>query len=1034
MVPPARLKKSLLCACFFASGASGLLYEVLWTRILGLTFGHTVYAVTTVLGAFMGGLALGSWLLGRLADRGGRPLRLYGLLEIGIGLYCLAAPSLLSLTRDGYLSLSAAGAGGLPGKTLAQFVLAFAVLIVPTTLMGGTLPAVARALVATPPESGRTVALLYGINTLGAALGALAAGYVLLPAIGLAATNRLGVAMNLLAGVAALALSRGERASEPAGEKIPRSVPESREGPDRFLLWCFAVSGAAGMSYQIVWVRSLVLVIGSSTYAFSAILVTFLAGIALGSFLFGRFRHAEGARLFAVLQIGIALCAFLLVPLFDRLPGLFIALFKGFGGSFGTVQAIQFLVVFAVVLLPTTLMGMTFPCLAALLARRVDRFGGDIGMLYAYNTLGAIAGSVATGFFLVPRIGAHAALALAIGGNALLGAAVLLRRTSARARVPAVVVAVFAVLLLLSPRWDRKLMSSGVFTLRKMPPSMDALVGSRVKELLFFREGISSTVSVVRNDTGETALLINGKADASSASDMETQVNLANVPMLLHPSPQRVAVVGLGSGVTAGIAALYPETARIDIVEIEPAVVEASRLFAAENRGILADPRVRVRIDDGRSYFQGTRDVFDVVISEPSNPWMAGIANLFSGEFFEAVRARLAPGGIYCQWLQGYSIAPAELKMIARTFQDVFPAASLWSASEGDFLLIGHKDRVWIASPDSIHRRAAGRPGLRDAFLVYDGAPVLGLAASFLLGPPELRAFAGDGPRNTDDRPLLEFSAPRSLYAMQGEDFARIRREILGFKTGSIPPFLAGPRLDAPETHARLGKYLLGRERPDEAAAEFTKASSLGWRPGFDWRRTSWAGPVAKQPAAVRRESFDGEKPILPMFPRLGSHRPEAAQVQGFAVWAGNMELFAAGSGVVPKAGASGSAALKIVGVAGVGSAAYFAPVSVRPATQYQVEFHLKSGMNPRGEAGAGVVEYDAFLPAGEQPTQEVLRNHLVGMHDGVRVAGPRQWQRHAFSFRTSPRTRMVHLVLYREGEHDRGPVFFDDIRIAEEP
>lgn len=1036
--PSSRFRNPVLYGCFFASGAAGLLYEVLWSRILGLTFGYTVYAVTTVLAAFMAGLALGGVLLGRYADRCRNPLRLYAILEIGIGAYCLAAPSLLSLARHVYLAASVAGSEGLAARMPVQFALAFGVLVIPATLMGGTLPAVARALVTAPGEAGKRIGFLYGINTLGAALGAFAAGYGLLPSIGLSATNVLGVALNLSAGAAMLLISRGDRLRTPAGKERPRAATVIREESDTLLLWAFAASGALGMTYQIVWFRSLVLVIGSSTYAFSAILVTFLAGIAIGSFLYARMgarlQAPDGPFLFAVLMIGIGTSAFLLVPLFDRLPRIFFFLFRGYGGSFGYILGVQFLIVFLVVLIPTTLMGMTFPCLAAHLARRIDRFGSDLGALYAWNTVGAIAGSVAAGFLLVPSIGAYRTLTLAIGGNVLLGAAILLRRTPSRRWVAFSVLGAFAVALLLWPPWDRRLMNSGVFHLPKLPPSIDALIGSRSLDQLFFREGISSTVSVVKDDRGVTALLVNGKADANNADDMETQVNLANVPMLLHPSPRRIAVLGLGSGVTAGTAALYPETIRIDIVEIEPAVVAASDHFRKENRGILSDPRVRIHIDDGRSHFEGIGKRYDVVISEPSNPWMAGIANLFTKEFFRSVRTRLEPGGIFCQWLQAYSIAPEELKMVARTFQDVFPAASLWAAGEGDFLLIGHRDKVWVTTPAAIHARAAGHPALREAFSIYGGAPVLGLAANYLLGPAELRAFAGSGPRNTDDRPLLEFSAPRSLYAFGPKNVPTIKREILSFKAGIVPPFLADPSLETPGTYNRLGRYLLWRDRPEEAASAFAKASSLGAGVRFDWRKTAWAGPMDSVAAPKRRETFDGAKPVLPMFPRLGSHRPAEEGAADRAVWEGNMEFFAGETGAERGAGTGGGRALKIVSVAGVGSSAYFAPLAVRPSTGYRVEFLLKSGMNPKGIAGAGIAEYDTYLSTGEQPSPEGNRKHLLDAADGVRVSGPGDWQPLSFRFRTSPRTRMVHLVLYREGEHDRSPVYFDDVRIVEEP
>jgi spermidine synthase len=513
----------LIYLCFFVSGAAGLMYEIIWARILGLTFGHTVYAVTTVLAAFMGGLALGSWYFGKVADRISRPLVLYALLEIGIGLYCLVIPFLLTLVREIYPSFFGSVPGGVPVRTLLQFTLAFLVLIIPTTLMGGTLPAVCRALVDRPPDAGRKVGLLYGVNTIGAALGAFAVGYWLLPSIGVKATNHLGVAVNLFAGAAVLLFfSRDTIGSPPANGAIS-TVPHGREPLDTLLLWSFAISGAVGMSYQIVWVRALILVIGSSTYAFSAILVTFLLGISLGGFLFSRLHRRNGFRFFAILQFGIALAAFALIPIFDGLPGLLFSLFQGFTGPFRYILFSQFLIVFTVVLLPATLMGMTFPCITGLLTRRMASFGGDLGRFYAYNTGGAIAGSLLTGFFLLPFLGVQGTLAIGIGLNGLMGAAVLFLTEPAKKKVLAFLILPICLASVFFPKWDRRIMASGVFYLGQRAPSLKDLTSSHVKEILFFREGVSSTITVARNPHGILALLVNGKVDASNGDDMETQ-------------------------------------------------------------------------------------------------------------------------------------------------------------------------------------------------------------------------------------------------------------------------------------------------------------------------------------------------------------------------------------------------------------------------------------------------------------------------------------------------------------------------------
>jgi spermidine synthase len=806
----------LLYLCFFASGASGLLYEVLWARILGLFFGHTVYAVTTVLAAFMGGLALGSRVFGRISDRVANPLRLYALLEIGTGIFCLAVPDLLAAARGIYLEWAPRLPANVPVLTLARFAVALPVLLIPTTMMGGTIPAVCRHLVRDSSETGRTVGTAYGVNTLGAAFGALSVGYWLIPAIGVRASNHAGVAVSVLAGVSALLLA-AKASPAPAGPTGDAGDSAERSADDRLLVAAFAVCGAVGMTFEIVWSRALVLVIGSSTYAYSAILTIFLLGIGLGGILFARLRLQPSTGLFGLLQIGTGAAAFLMIPAFDSLPGLFFALFQSAGGSIAGVLAIQFVIVCLMLLLPTVLSGMTFPCVAALCARRVGTLGGQLGRLYAWNTVGAIAGSIAAGFLLFPLLGAQKTMALGIGTIMLSGTAIIWRSGLSWKRTAAGAIAVVAVIAGLYPRWDPRRMSSGVFYTAARGRTTEDLSRSPIREILYFREGVSSTITVARFDTGVTSLLVNGKVDANNGGDMETQVKSANLPILLHPSPGRIAVIGLGSGVTIGISTLYDAPRRIDVVELEEAVVEASDHFRRENFGALADPRVRLRIDDAASFIDLAKPGYDVIISEPSNPWMAGIGNLYSRDFYRKAREKLAGGGIYCQWLQGYWISPREFRLVLRTFLEVFPWSTLWTGSNGDFLLIGFRDGPPpLLDAWTIDARASRNPRLRSSFRFLGDSPTDSVLASFFLGTRELRAYAGQGEINTDDLPLLEFRAPASLYA--GDSFRVLQSEMLALRQDPYPSFFLDPAYGTPESHLRLALLLERKERLGEAA------------------------------------------------------------------------------------------------------------------------------------------------------------------------------------------------------------------------
>ena len=1021
----------ILYACLFASGFAALAYEVLWTRILIQSFGNTLTAVTTVLAIFMGGLALGSRCFGRLSDRIASPLRLYAFLEVGIGITCLAVPHILSWSRGFYLSHLASFSGGLASRTATQFLLTSLALIVPTTLMGGTLPAVVRGVVKTPEETVGRVGALYGWNTLGAAAGAFAVGYFLIPSLGIRTANLLGVAANIACGAVVLFLVPGGSVAPP-DRMEPGAAVIGDTSLSPMACWCaIAFSGAVGMGYQIVWIRTLVLVIGSSTYALSAILATFLLGIAVGSSVFTRLRRRNGPGLFALLQFGIALSALLLIPTFDTLPAAFVSLAARIEGSFPHLQFLQFLIVSAVVLVPTTLMGMTFPCIAGLVSRRVDDIGSDLGTLYAWNTIGAILGSAVTGFLLIPGLGAQTTLSLCVLSSVSIGTLVAIAGSPpGRNRWLLLAPALFLGLFLL-PRWDARAISSGPFYFIRARDTGAFRESLRSATVVSVREGTHSTVAVTRSPDGTLALLLNGKPDASThVDDMETQVNLGYVPLLLHPAPRSVAVIGLGSGVTAGVATAMREPESIDVIELEPAVVEASGHFIRENRNVLKDPRVRLHIDDGRSFLARSKGSFDVVISEPSNPWMAGIANLFTREFFAEVRSKLSGNGVFCQWLQGYAVSSADLKMVVRTFLDVFPDGSLWLASPGDFLLIGRNGGAGGVDGDGVIRRVRGNPALEEMHTLSSRHPLESLGAHFLLEGDSLREYAGSGPRNTDDAPLLEFWAPRAL--LRENPYPGMRKEILEKKTRDFPSFLSHPVLALPAAYLHMGEYLMARGRYEEGVAAVRKAAGEGVQRTFYWREAGTGPPAVPTRFHDVSEGFDGKGHPLPLFPRLGGYRPDGRRGAETAVWAAAMHSFSTVSGVVGGAGREGSAGLLIRNIPGISTVGFFAPLAVSPSRSYTVRFAMKSALGEGGEAGAGYQEYDTFFPTGEQAGLEFSRKHLVATRKMIRVTGQKNWDEYAFDFTTSPKTRMVHLFLYREGGQDRNPVAFDDIRVTQ--
>jgi len=545
------LPVGVLLVCFFLSGSTGLIYEVVWLRLLGLVFGHTVYAITAVLAAFMAGLSLGSYVFGQRASRIRNLIRAYGWLEIGVGVYCALIPALLGLASALYLGFYRALDLSYDVFSLVQFLIVFALLLVPTALMGGTLPLLSQAFVKPETGLGRTAGVLYAVNTFGAVVGVAVAGYVLIPAFGNRATIAIAAITNVAVGLLAIAYSRALRVAGP--HAIPQLPPQptsrttSSVAPlatsalgARLTVAALGISGAVSMLYEVAWTRALALVIGSSTYAFTSMLLAFLLGIAGGSALYawrwGNRPASPGA--FAAIQGGVGIVVTLTLLVFDRMPELFFVALR-WSDSPTFVQILQFGISASALLLSTVLIGATFPCAVAVVARDPARLGQDVGWVYVVNTVGAIAGTVMAGFVLIPAIGVHASIKVGIMINLLLAAGLFAISPSAW-RWGALGPALVAGLVLFIPPWNQWMMSSGLAIYGKLYLNR---VGSgrlteflRKHEILFYRDGISGTVAVLRE--GENIFLrINGKTDASTTVDMSTQLMAGHIPLLLHRDP-----------------------------------------------------------------------------------------------------------------------------------------------------------------------------------------------------------------------------------------------------------------------------------------------------------------------------------------------------------------------------------------------------------------------------------------------------------------------------------------------------------------
>lgn len=668
---------ALFLTLFAVSGAAGLIYEVVWMRQLTTVLGSSSYAVTIVLATFMTGLGLGAWALGRLSDRMGAgwlALAYFGL-EIAIAGYAWMFPRLLESAQWAYVAFYRHFQPEPATAHALQLMLAFVLLLLPTTLMGATLPVVCRYLIRQRSSMPIRLSALYAVNTAGAIAGTLAAGYWLLPLFGIAKTTALAVLLNLAAGVGFALLHRlfhSSSADEPTLKCQPQAAMTTLQ---RGVIVGLGISGMAAMFYQVAWTRTLSMTLGNTTFAFTTMLATFLVGIAMGSASY-RFLPAKKSdqTWFVRIQVLAAFSALATVPLLEKLPFFYLYLHQTHGGSWAELQALRFSLSALVMFVPTFALGAMFPVAAALLVDGLDQMGSRIGRAYAFNTWGAVLGSIVAGLVLVPLAGLQKTIVFGALLNLAAGLAVCLLSTEGVfvRRMVTVIgsgLAMVGCIAVLKP-WSPNILNSGVFLYAERYLAMEERVRGEFQKkdkdqalnskdiwklsmqqfnMVYHRTGAIATVAVMDAPDGVRFLTINGKTDASTGerSDMRTQVMIAQLPMLLHEQPDRVLVVGLGSGVTAG-SALTHENAMVDCVEIVPEVIEAARFFSHANNNALDNPRLRLIPRDARNFLLTHDQKYDVIISQPSNPWIKGESSLFSAEWYRLVKQSLEEGGAVC--------------------------------------------------------------------------------------------------------------------------------------------------------------------------------------------------------------------------------------------------------------------------------------------------------------------------------------------------------------------------------------------------
>ena len=856
-------------SCFLLSGASGLIYEVVWTRMLTHVFGGTTLAVSTVLTAFLGGLALGSYFGGKFIDHFKKPLLAYAALELMIGIYGLLVPILFSepFLAPVWQTVVQMFQSVQFISYIVRFFISVILLVIPTVLMGATLPILSRYLTNVRSDIVPfNVGALYTINTAGAIIGTFMAGFIFLPTLGVNTTVYIAASLNLILASAVVLLANARKniqveTPDMVSEEsdVETLISESEDIPLELIklsMFAFVVSGFVALIFEVVWTRTLTLVFGSSTYAFSTMLVTFLAGLTIGTAIMTKLQEKIERPVFWIGAIlcGIAASGFLTTCMFNELPWMFLSQAQKLPDDTNTSWLLltfhRFFISCLVMFLPTILSGMIFPLVIRVYSARPDHVGESVGKLYSLNTLGAILGSFASGFIFIPLFGIfgsgiHTTTKVAILVALAVGLFLIFKDVRSndtlsekQIKISTSWIYIAAGIglvsnLLLLPAWDKSIMTTGVAIYHSL--SYKTLTREQFfnlfkfdnakEKIRFYKEGLTTVVSVTADPNGNTTLLKNnGKVDAGvptdgdgpSQADMVTQVLLGQLPLLLHNGePENALVIGLGSGCTTGSVVRYPSIKSVKVCEIEKAVIDSDKYFEPpldksplggngsplnRSRNPLAD-RVEAIYTDGRNYLLTTKEKFDIIISQPADPWVSGASQLFTKEFWQLGSKHLKKNGLFCEWIQLYSITPEYLAILVNSFKQAFAKYEHGKkVSEGyvyvfrpglagEVLLIGSNDPINI-DVDQIQKRidntfiAKGKSAPEIEVKTLDDLARVSIhnsvdiVSQLLLGDEQVTRFADiitkqvsrlknlplEKRINTDDNVIVEFDAPKELH------------------------------------------------------------------------------------------------------------------------------------------------------------------------------------------------------------------------------------------------------------------------------
>jgi len=915
-----RTRTAPVAALLFGSGFCALIYQTAWLREFRLIFGASTAASAAVLAIFIGGLGIGGLVFGPRADRSSRPLLLYSTLEGIVAVFAAVSPFLILLARSIYLASGGSMRLGLAAATIERLALSVIVLAVPTVAMGGTLPAAARAVTHAADVRRQDLAVLYAVNTLGAVAGCVFSTFFLLELFGTQATLWLAAAFNLLIAVVARAIDRVatdamerepfRRAADRSAENLALHVsavpeldpPANPAFPARtaFLLLASGTVGFAFFLMELVWYRMLWPLLGGSVFTFGLVLAIALAGIGLGGLLYSFMADDRGATFsgFAATCLIEAVAVAFTYAMGDRLAILALAFVPLSAAGFAGAIA-GWTIVASIVVLPVAMAaGFQFPLLIALFGEGREGVGRDVGLAYAANTAGAILGSLAGGFGVLPWLtapGAWRLVAIVLIVLGLAAALVAVRRERGRFVGLHIALAAAAVALLMATgptsAWRHSGIRAGraardVFT---SPNHLRNWMLAERRATVWDGDGVESSVALAEEQTGY-AFVVNGKTDGAALADAGTQVMLGLIAALRHPAPRRSLVIGLGTGSTAGWLGAIPSMERVDVAELEPLVVDVARACVPVNHDVLANPKVHVTIGDAREILLTARDRYDIIASEPSNPFRAGIASLFTLEYYRADSDRLTDDGVFVQWVQGYEIDAPTLRTIYATLAAVFPQVETWQTNAADLALVASK-RPGGYNAAALRARIGQEPFKSALLSAWRAVDLHGVFARFVATDQVARAFAGLRyvDVNTDDRNVVEFGLARSVGRPASILVAELRQDARAM--GASRPALdsdAGIQWPAVDTAWAnfagwdLAPDIVAGLPPGEQARQsalrryFENEDPAGAR--VIWQRI---GEAPRDPTelvmAADLEAEAGSDTALPLIERLRSYQPAEA-------------------------------------------------------------------------------------------------------------------------------------------------------------